>query len=301
MKPNQNLDDKSVLLVVGFHRLGNARKVSTAQISVDADKTMLHVSKNLLDAREYDAIKTHDGKTRAWLATRALPSMFKEGVFRVPNTLVVEVDEYLTARKSERDALVEKFRKAYVERVKQAMARLNGLANVNDYLTADDAADKFDLTWRYVTFATPDALKNLRDGLFQREREKLAKSVSDAAEEIKSVLRVQMAALVDRMVTQMTPSKDGKKKKIYDSLVGNINDFLGTFNARNLADDRQLQALVEKARQTVAGVSPEILRESDGIREHVKAGFDEIKKQLDTMIVDKPARHFDFGNGDCED
>jgi len=297
MNMNKTLDDKSVLLVVGFHRLGNARKVSTSKIDVNADKTMLHVSKNLLDAKEYDEIKTHDGKTRAWLATRALPSMFKEGVFRVPNTLVVEVDEYLNKRAVERKALVEKFRKAYVKRVTEAIERLKGLANVNDYLTADDACDKFQLEWRYVTFSTPDALKNLREGLFQRERDKLAKSVQDAAEEIKSVLRVQMAALVDRMVTQMTPTKDGKKKKIYDSLVGNVADFLATFNARNLADDSQLQGLVEKARQTIAGVTPALLRESDGIREHIATGFGEIKKQLDTMIVDKPARHFDF-NGD---
>jgi hypothetical protein len=295
---SKNLDDKSVLLVVGFHRLGNARKVSTSQIDVDADKTMLHVSKNLLDAREYDAIKTHDGKTRAWLATRALPSMFKEGVFRLPNTLITEVDDYLTARKTEREVLVAAFKKAYKERVKEALVRLNGLANPNDYLTADDAAERFGLTWRYVTFSTPDALKNLREGLFQRERQKLAESVADAAEEIKTVLRVQMAALVDRMVTQMTPSKDGKKKKIYDSLVGNIADFLATFDARNLADDTQLQALVTKARETIAGVSPALLRESDGIREHVQTGFTEIKQQLDTMIVDKPARHFDFGDGE---
>jgi hypothetical protein len=293
----KTIDDKSVLLVVGFHRLGNTRKVSTSRISVDADKTMLHVNKNLLDAREYDAIKTHDGKTRAWLTTRALPSMFKEGVFRVPNTLVVEVDEYLAARAKERNVLVEAFRKAYVERVKQALERLNGLANINDYLTADDAAEKFGLTWRYVSFSTPDALKNLREGLFQRERDKLADAVKDATEEIRAVLRVQMAALVKRMVVQLTPSVDGKKKKIYDSLVGNIADFLATFDARNLADDKELQALVEKAKQTIAGVGPELLRDSDGIREDVKKGFDEIQKQLDTMIVDKPARVFDF-NGE---
>lgn len=294
---NKTLDDKSVLLVVGFHRLGNTRKVSTSQIDVDADKTMLHVNKNLLDAREYDAIKTHDGKTRAWLTTRALPSMFKEGVFRVPNTLVVEVDDYLKERAAERVELVKAFEKAYAGRVKEALVRLNGLANANDYLTAEDAAEKFALKWRYVTFSTPDALKNLRDGLFEREREKLATEVKAAADEIKQVLRVQMAALVKRMVVQLTPSVDGKKKKIYDSLVGNVADFLATFNARNLADDGELQGLVEKARQTIAGVGPELLRESDGIRESVQKGFTEIQAQLDTMIVDKPARVFDF-NGD---
>lgn len=294
MSEKKTLDDKSVLLVVGFHRLGNSRKVSTSQVEVDADKSMLHINKNLLDAREYDAIRTHDGQTRAWLATRALPSLFKEGVFRVPNKLVVDVDEYLTARAAERKELVEAFRKAYVQRVTEAVARLNGLANINDYLTADDAAAKFGLTWRYVTFATPDALKNLRAGLFEREKAKVAKMVEEAAEEIKTVLRVQMAALVKRMVAQLAPSVDGKRKKIYDSLVGNVADFLNTFNARNLADDVELTKLVDQARNVIAGVQPELLRESDGIRESVQTGFTKIQKALDKMIVDRPARVFDF-------
>ncbi len=296
---NKSLDDKSVLLVVEFHKLGNARKVSTSKITVDADKSMLHVSKNLLDSPEYDAIKTHDGKTRAWLYTRALPSLFKEGVYRVPNKLVTDLDDYLTVRAAERTELVNEFKKSYEMRVRQALTRLNGLANPRDYLTADEAASRFGLEWRYVTFATPDALKNLKEGLFEREREKLAELVKQANEEIRTVLRVQMQALVQRMVTQLQPSKDGKKKKIYDSLVGNVEDFLETFSARNLADDTELQALVTKARQTLNGVDADLLRANGSgmnlVKDSVRDGFTQISKQLDTMIVDKPARRFDFG------
>lgn len=297
MSDNGNtVDDKSVLLVVDFHKLGNTRKVSTSKISVDADKSMLHLNKNLLDSPEYDAIKTHDGKTRQWLYTRALPSLFKEGVFRVPNTMVVDVDDYLAKRATERQELVGYFQQAYSLRVGEAMQRLNGLANQNDYLTAEDAAGKFGMTWRYITFATPDALKNLKAGLFERERDKLADLVQSASEEIRTVLRVQMQALVKRMITQLTPTSDGKKKKIYDSLTGNIDDFLATFKARNIADDVELQALVEKARQVLHGVDADMLRGEEFVRTSVKDGFDQINKQLSAMIVDKPTRQFDFGD-----
>lgn len=294
---NGSLDDKSVLLVVEFHKLGNTRKVSTSKITVDADKSMLHVNKNLLDSREYDAIKTHDGKTRQWLYTRALPSLFKEGVFRVPNSLVVEIDEYLAVRATERLTLVEAFKANYRMRVMEALTRLNGLANPHDYYTADEAASRFSLTWRYLSFATPDSLKNLQEGLFEREKQKLADLVREANEEIKTVLRVQLDAIVKRMVTQLSPGKDGKKRKIYDSLIGNCEDFFSTFSARNLADDTQLQALVTKARQTLHGVDADLLRE-DGmsiVKDSVRDNFGEISKALDAMIVDKPARRFDFG------
>ena len=49
--------------------------------------------------------------------TRALPSLFKEGVFRVPNTLVAEVDSYLSRRKIQRDQLISEFGRSYDERV----------------------------------------------------------------------------------------------------------------------------------------------------------------------------------------
>lgn len=291
----QTLDDKSVLLVVEFHKLGNTRKVNPNEITVDADKSMLHVNKSLLDSPEYDAIKKHDGQTRAWLMTRALPSLFKEGVYRVPNLLVADVDSYLSRRKIQRDQLISEFGKTYDERVNEALKRLNGLANVNDYLDADDAASRFGLRWSYLTFATPDSLKNLKAGLFEREKAKIEKMVAEATDEIKLVLREQMRALVQRMVTQLTPAADGKRKKIYDSLTGNVEDFLDTFSARNLADDSELQELVAKARDVMRGIDPEILRNEDDTREIVKDGFEQINAQLDQMIVDKPARRFDFG------
>src|SRR5262249_11167111 len=161
-----------VLLVVGFHRLGNTRKVNPAEIEVHADKSMVRVNKSLIDSKEFDAIRTHDGQTRAWLMSRALPSMFKEGVFRVPNTLVVEVDEYLKKRADEREHLVTQFKASYRTRVFEASERLRDLFNQNDYLNADEAASKFGLTWKYISLATPDSLKNLRAGLFEREKEK---------------------------------------------------------------------------------------------------------------------------------
>lgn len=57
----------------------------------------------------------------------------------------------------------------------------------------------------------------------------------------------------------------------------------------------ELQKLVEKARNVLRGIDPEILRNEDDTRKIVADGFQEINKQLDLMIVDKPARRFDFG------
>ena len=292
----KTLDDKSVLLVVEFHRLGNSRKVSSDNVEVHADKSMVRVNKSLLDSEEYDAIKTHDGQTRQWLMSRALPSMFKEGVYRVPNTLLIEIDDYLGRRKLQRQALVIEFQATYDERVTEALERLGDIGNADDYLDAGEAASKFGLEWKYVSFNTPDTLKNLKAGLFERERQKIEKMMAEATEEIRTVLRAQMSALVKRMVTQLAPGKDGKRKKIYDSLTGNIEDFLSTFDARNLANDGELQRLVTTARQAMKGINPDVLRNDDVARAEVAKDFAKINATLDEMIIETPTRRFDFSD-----
>ena len=297
MKNNNNnvgLDEKSVLLVVTFSRLGIRRKVSTAEIEVDADKSMLRVNKRLFDCAEYDAIRTHDGKTMHVLKTRALPSFFKEGVYRVPNELVSEVEAYLTERAAGRAKLVQDFAKVYPQRVKEAFDALRSLGDKSEYLSTEAAIAEFSLTWRYLSFSTPSVLKAINKDLFQHEREKFAASLKQAEDEIKAVLRASMSQLVKRMVTQLTPSADGKKKKIYDSLTGNMEDFLNTFNVRNLANDHDLNKLVTQARGILKGVNSDVLREADGVRASVLSDFAKMEKTLDKMVVEKPSRHFDF-------
>jgi hypothetical protein len=71
-------------------------------------------------------------------------------------------------------------------------------------------------------------------------------------------------------------------------------DFLGTFDFRNVTDDAELKALVEKARETLAGVSADDLRTTAGVRAKVQLGMADLAAELDTMIVKKPGRKFRF-------
>jgi hypothetical protein len=71
-------------------------------------------------------------------------------------------------------------------------------------------------------------------------------------------------------------------------------DFLGTFDFRNVTDDAELKSLVEKARETLAGVSADDLRTTVGVRAKVQQGMADLAAELDTMIVKKPGRKFRF-------
>ena len=88
---------------------------------------------------------------------------------------------------------------------------------------------------------------------------------------------------------------EGEKPKVFrDSLIGNIQDFIGTFNSRNLMNDAELAALVEKAKGVLVGAEPEKLRKNQDTRAAIAAKFAEIKANLDGMITTRKGRNFDF-------
>ena len=64
------------------------------------------------------------------------------------------------------------------------------------------------------------------------------------------------------------------------------------FNARNLADDGELAAEVEKVRRALAGVSAEDLRGSTFTRRTVAADLEAVKVALDGLLVEGPIRAF---------
>ena len=65
--PGEDLARKTVFVKLHLGVLGNSRKVSSAQVEVDADKNLIRVSKTLLDSPELQAIRRLDGELRYYL------------------------------------------------------------------------------------------------------------------------------------------------------------------------------------------------------------------------------------------
>ena len=69
----QDLAQKTVCVKVRLGRLGNTRKVSNSQVEVDTDKSLLLISKHLLDSKELRTIANFDGEIRRYLYDTCLP------------------------------------------------------------------------------------------------------------------------------------------------------------------------------------------------------------------------------------
>jgi hypothetical protein len=72
------------------------------------------------------------------------------------------------------------------------------------------------------------------------------------------------------------------------------NVFRSAEQIRNIADDRELAALVEQMRNLAAGVEPNDLRSDDGLRQAWAGELARIESSLASMVIDKPARRITF-------
>ena len=70
----QDLAQRTVCVKVRLGRLGNTRKVSNSQVEVDTDKSLLLISKHLLDSKELRTIASFDGEIRRTSTIRACRS-----------------------------------------------------------------------------------------------------------------------------------------------------------------------------------------------------------------------------------
>ncbi len=294
-------------LILNLSSIGSTRKVPTSHVTVDAEEKLIKVSKTLLDSDELRAIRSLDNEGRQTIYSMCIASkIIKSGVYLCPFKNIEKVQAYLLNWKSERQLLIDALVGKYPEIVASDQERLRSefvfsdypgvTLNGNDKLIVDPLAlaAEFSMSWQYCNFETPQALKSVSVEFFEREREKAAIMWSDANAEVKTVLRQQMADLVNHMADKLAGKDDGKPKVFRNTMVDNMNEFLSSFDARNIADDAELTGLVKKARDLMQGVLPDALRKNEGLRDSVKAGFDKIKAGLDQMLTEKPKRQFYF-------
>lgn len=292
--PAQTIPGRTVCLTVTLKAPGNRRKVSTAAVEADTDKSMLHVSKDLLDSEEYKAIGKIDGETRRYVAEMALPFPFRPGFYLLPYDLLERVDAKLGEYQQRRAAAVDCFVRAYPQRQREAADKLGPLYDPTDYPPASEIEKAFSLSWSYLAFDVPGQLQTINRDVWERQQAEMASMWREAAEECRAVLRAKFAELIGRAVERLTPGPDGKQKIFRDSLIGNLDEFLETFAPRNITDDAELQKLVAQARELTRGINPNTLRQSTRTREKVAEGFEQINRTLAEMIQDAPRRAFSF-------
>jgi hypothetical protein len=286
----QDLAQKTVCVKVRLGLLGNTRKVGASNIEVDADKELIRVTKVLIDSEELRMIGRLDGQLRRYLEDTCLP--FEAGIHLLPLPVLEAVDDKLQEFERKRSDLVEAFLSAYPALCQQAAARLRTLYDPRDYPPIEFVRSRFAFTWQYVSFGVPGQLREISAKVFENEREKAARLMSEASQEIQQVLRSALAEMVEHLRERLTDDADGRPRQLRESAVQKLRAFLDTFDFRNVTDDRELKEEVEKARALLKDVNTDAIRNVDAMRAQVREGMAAIASRLDAMIIKRPSRKF---------
>lgn len=290
----------AMLFSLTRHTWSNRRKADKSRVQTDADKKRLNVTKQLMVSPELDAINEHLNEIYTWCLDRSMPSnAVRRGIYFVSRDMIQPFEAQLAqARRRLRDDLIPAFLATFdscKEKMKQpAPDGLGDLYLESDYPTKDGVRELFSIEWSWLELSVPGELP---EEVRERENEKLRRSFEEAQEEIRYALRAGFKEMVDHAVERLTVKPGEKPKMFRDTLVTNFKHFFDTFEARNLMNDSELAELVEQAKAVVSGLPSEDakqLRDVPAYRAIAAASFADLNRAMDTLVIEKPSRRFDF-------
>ena len=304
MKPRvtdygQEFVDRTLLLKVSFGLPGLVKRVRNSEVVevTSGDEELYKHQQIVLVSPEFDAIQKLDNSLRMWLYANF--TQFAIGVFLVPKGMVELVETKITEYLAERKKLIKAFRDKYPQRVEEMKPRLKEGFDNNNYPPFKVLNAKFVFTYNYSSFGGPGEIKGINPDILEREQKKAVSLFRDMASEFQVALRVNFAEMVKKLQDKLTDEIDSatgkpKQKRIHESAVLKLQEFVNTFDIRNAMNDTQLKAEVEKIKKLVAGVDTEALRNTDTVRDTIRKGMEQVTAKMETLITDAPIRKFRF-------
>jgi hypothetical protein len=281
-----------------------AKKVAAVQVGTeetDVDQNMLRVQKQLLDSPELEAVGKFDSRCRALVKKFTLKSAFDgTGIYLIPRALAEKAREFLAQEKTERDALVEAFLAVYPARIEEAKDRLKEFFDATRYDSPEAVRRKFKMSWCLRTIDMAQDIKSLGSAVEEEERAKFNSELQDLHTEIAGSLRLGLKTALDRIIYALTPTEDGKRRRLETSNVKSLMEFVEFFGAKNIVGDADCEALVEQVKALLGDKDLDYLmfqlakkdkaNETNDFREQMLAGFSKIAEQTEELVIEDESR-----------
>ncbi|MEN3329071.1 MAG: hypothetical protein V7638_3878 [Acidobacteriota bacterium] len=294
----QAVIENSVVLDLRVHAPSFRKKINSEDIIKNGDRdtdeagvdpSMVHVSKDLIDKDALCELSKSKGALTRWLWLQEVPlpeRMLRGGMYVIPLGLVDKVDDEVAAFIEKRDELLDGLIERYDELVSEARRRLAEHFDQRDYPTPKELRKAFvvDANWR-PSLSLPTQLEKVNREIWERQQRKVEAQWQDAAADIPRALAVGYQEIIAHAVSRLGTDEEGKPNVFRDSMVQRINEFLASFEARNITNVEELNRLAKRARQAVTGVTAERLRDNVDTRTAVLKEFERIKGELDKAVV----------------
>ena len=260
-------------------------------------------NKALIRSTTLDKLNKAMNALKARVETMSIPSYFRPGMFVSKQSNVATVETILKQGWQAIEAReLNDFLAAYpddIEAARTAPVKKGGLGplfNAADYPSVDELRKMFAIEWYWMALSVPE---NIPDELKAEANEKFKRRMEDAAQQIEQALRSELLELVAHAEERLTSSPGEKPRVFRDSAIGNILQFINTFDSRDVFGDERLKAVVEQAKAALVDdkgnskIDPQKLRDYPSVRETARTKFAAIRETLDSLI-EKQGRRLDL-------
>ena len=274
----------------GVRKTLTPEQKAQAAATFAAEGDYLSAAKRLLDTRHPAFKPVTAVKNRAIAYWRSMSLPFPEQGIRLIRQDRVEA---FAAQMGEfQDELKEAVRNLgnhYSDLRRAARNRLGTLYNPADY--PDSLVGMFAIEHDFPSVDAPDYLRQLNPQLYEQECRRVQERFSEAVRMAEEAFISELAKIVSHLTERLSGQEDGKPKVFRDSAVNNLVEFFERFRRLNIRSSPELDALVEQAQQTINGVEPQTLRDSNRLRQMVARDFEQIQAAVGDLLVDRPRRN----------
>ncbi len=280
---DDNIFQRACLIQLSTSCWQGSRMLEPAVMERIGNSEWLRGRKYLVEPDSLNPIRAVISRARKDLEKSALPFPLT-GLILVPKERLAPVDECLQMHCGDYWRQVDRFEARYHKAREIARHNLGDLFNEHDYPL--NIREKFGFEWRYLTLDVPGKSRILTPEIYAREKVKFQSMMEETRQLATAALREEFAGIINHMADRLGGNEDGKPKKFKNCMVEKMQEFLDSFDSRNLFDDRSLAELVDQARSLVNNVSPDDLRQNDGLRSRMASEMNKIKEVIDESLED---------------
>lgn len=298
--PVHNILDSASILVISRGYPPLTKTIRGGVVQSNADPKMLSSIKKLFDNAELRAIIRNEERLDEYIKWQAVPFPFQKGHHLIPEDLYPKIEASIVGHVEKRNRLIDEFVAVYSKAIEDARTLLGDQFNQNDYPPPTRIRSLFRFNWNYLDFTVSDKLRQADKSVYERKQAEWQTRIVEAGQAADALLTAQFKELIDHLNEKLSPSEeknaDGteKKKKLHDSMLDKITDFLSNLPARNLTNNEQLKSFATQAQTLLNGVTTAKIKENDGLKKQVFDGFTTLKTTLDKFVVDQGVRSITF-------
>lgn len=245
------------------------------------------------ECKELDAIISHQARVRAEHYRLTLP-WSDSGLRLLPTKSLLDYQKLMGERTQEFNELVNNFLDRYDTLVAAAAFQLGALFDRSEYPLRGTLAHKFSMEASFAPLPTSgdfrlDVESEVQAEMARQYEQSMKTRLEQANNDAWQRLHGALQSISDRLGKDTHEDGTEKKRIFRDSLIENATDLCSLLTSLNVTGDPQLERARALLEDSLLGVTPKDLRESDGQRALTKQKVDAILSDFDWFKCEEGA------------